>query len=146
MLELGRNVNLVDVTGRTSSSICASLAATGTLADCVGFDSTLGTRSNKNALLGWLASIAHLTSVLLHCLCLLISAVRRCLAVLGVTQHEGPVDIAARLVELDGLPRVFGGLRGVGRLHYLSLTVILDCSSLILMNRPFDLVLTEPQR
>lgn len=138
---------MVDVAGRGSSPICASLAATGTLSDCVGFDSTLGTRSNKDALLGWLTSIAHLTRVLLHCLCLLIATIRRRLTVLGVTQHEGPVNIAARLVELDGLPSIFGGLRGVARLHdCLAITVVLDRSSLILMNRPFDLVLTEPQR
>lgn len=148
MLELGGNVDLVDVSRGSPCSISATLAATGTLADCVGFDSTLGSWPYENALLSWLTSIAHLTRVLLHRLCLLICTIRRCLTILSVTEDKGPVNVTARLVELDSLPSIFRSLRRVSCLSdYCSASiVVLYRGSLILMNRPFDLVLTESKR
>ena len=107
LLQLGRNVDLVDVAAGLARN--AGTAGRCALTDLPSLDAALAsTRPDENGLLGGLAPVTDLTGVLLNGLTAIVGG--RLVRILGPVHDKGAVDVTARLVELDGLPGVFGSL------------------------------------
>lgn len=63
----------------------------------------------------------------------------------GRVDGEGAVDVSARLVELDGLPGVLGGLADAGAVDDAGSRRIVCHIVRVSLDVPFDLILSETQ-
>lgn len=143
LLELCRDVDLVDRHIITSLALASSC----TLTDGVGL--LVGSRSDKDALVGRLASIGGSASLIINGE--LISSL------LCVINYESSVAIPARLIKFDCLPSVLRSLRCVvARLCSVGISICCSWLSGLIrltaiglassLNRALHLVLSEAER